>query len=214
MTNGVKFGDKHSITDWDLLMTSKDIGEAIPKTNYLTIEGRDGSIDLTEWAGEIKYDDSTFTFDFDLFDTNNFWEVKKKISNYLNGRKLKIILDQDPNYYYYGRCVVASSSISYGIGHFTVQATCDPYKLKLNETNISKSVSPDQTFMLENERKSTMPKVTATANIVFSFGEKQFSISPETVFESPDFILKEGNNEIKIISGTGTLNFSYQEGAL
>ena len=26
--NGVKFGDKHSITDWDLLMTSKNIGDA------------------------------------------------------------------------------------------------------------------------------------------------------------------------------------------
>ena len=36
--NGVKFGEKHTIIDWDLLMTSKNIGEAVPKTNFVTIE--------------------------------------------------------------------------------------------------------------------------------------------------------------------------------
>ena len=34
--NGVKFGDKHSITDWDLLMTSRGIGDAEPIENYIT----------------------------------------------------------------------------------------------------------------------------------------------------------------------------------
>jgi len=53
--NGVTFGNKNSFTDWDLLMTSKTIGEAVPKTKYLEIPGRDGTLDFTESTGEVKY---------------------------------------------------------------------------------------------------------------------------------------------------------------
>lgn len=212
--NGVKFGEKHTIIDWDLLMTSKNIGEAVPKTNFVTIEGRNGSIDLTDWTGEVKFDDRTLVFDFDIFDTKNFYETQRKISNYLNGKKMKIILDQDPNYYYYGRCSITNSQISMGIGHITIQAICEPYKLKIYDTVIIKAIVPNQKIVLDNERKLVMPEVIATTDAVFEYENSQFSISANSTYKSPDFVLKEGKNEITMISGTGTITFTYQEGAL
>ena len=67
-------------------------------------------------------------------------------------------------------------------------------------------------FFLQNLSKKVMPIVESTGNIVFKFENTQFSISEH--LESPDFMLKEGNNKIDIISGTGTLKFTYREGII
>ena len=60
--NGVRFGEKHSITDWDLIMTYKSIGESEPKTNEVEIPGRDGTLDIPDPSGEVKYDNRPLSF--------------------------------------------------------------------------------------------------------------------------------------------------------
>ncbi len=214
MKNGVLFGDKHSIKDWNLLMTSKNIEEAPPRTNYVKIEGRDGSIDLTEALGDVKYDSRTLSFTFEVFAPIDYWKIKREMSNYLNGRKMKIILDQDPLYYYYGRLEITSANFEKNVGEIKIEAVCDPYKMMNDETVVSKTVKAEDKFTLYNQRKTVMPVIQSTGNIVFKFNNKQFSISDTTNYQSPDFILKEGKNEVEIISGTGTLNFTYREGSL
>lgn len=214
MRNGVMFGDKHSIFDWDLLMVSKNIGEAEPRISYIAIEGRDGSIDLTEALGEVKYNDRVLTFTFELFNPSSYWEIKQEISNYLNGRKMKIILDQDPFYYYYGRCILKSASNIKNLGKFEIECICDAYKMLNNETIVVKTVKTGDKLILSNSRKTVMPVIKSTGNIVFKFNDKQFNTSPTTTFQSPEFVLKDGDNEVKIISGTGTLTFIYHEGSL
>ena len=214
MTNGVTFGSRHSINDWGLIMTSKNIQEATPRTNFVEIEGRDGSIDLTEALGEVKYESRTLSFTFELLTPLNFWKIKQEISNYINGRKMKIILDQDPLYYYYGRCKVTSANVERNVGTVEIEAICDPYKMMNSETVVIKQVSTGDTFILNNQRKTVMPIVQSTGNIVFKYNDKQFSIGVTTNYQSPDFMLKEGSNEIEIISGSGTLTFTYREGGL
>ena len=214
MNNGVKFDDKHSITDWDLLMVSKNIEEAEPRINTIEIKGRNGSIDLTEALGAVKYNDRTLSFDFEIINPIDYWATRKSISNYLNGRKAKIILDQDPNYYYYGRCQVSDAENEKNVGRFTIECICEPYKMKKSETIVSDDVVAEDIITLSNEKKLVMPKIEATGNIVFKFEDKQFSIAANETFQSPDFILKEGNNQVEIISGSGTLKFTYREGSL
>lgn len=214
MKNGVTFGDKHSINDWDLLMISKNIGEAEPRTNYVEIKGRDGSLDLTESLGEVKYNDRVLTFNFDLFNPSNYWEIKQKISNYLNGRKMKIILDQDPMYYYYGRCVVKNATNQKNLGQFEIVCVCDPYKMKNDETFVSKSINTNDKFILTNQRKKVIPVIVSENNIVLKFNDKQFSIASGISYQSPDFTLSYGSNEVEVLSGSGNVSFSYREGSL
>ena len=154
MNNGVKFDDKHSITDWDLLMVSKNIEEAEPRINTIEIEGRDGSIDLTEALGAVKYNDRTLSFDFEIINPIDYWATRKAISNYLNGRKAKIILDQDPNYYYYGRCQVSDAANEKNVGRFTIECICEPYKMKISETIVSDDVVAEDIITLSNEKKT------------------------------------------------------------
>ena len=213
--NGVKFDDKHSINDWDLLMTYKSIGEALLRTEYITIPGRDGYLDLTDVYGDPNYNNRTLEFQFDLFDKpKNWWSTYDSIKSYLHGKKRKIILDVDDDYYYYGRCSVSALTHEKNVAHISISCNCDPYKMLINETVVQESVSVGDTIILNNLYKKVMPVVESTGNIVFKFNNTNFSVSEGSSFQSPDFILKEGSNTVEIVSGTGTLKFTYREGRL
>lgn len=211
MNNGVKFGDKHSVTDWDLIMVSKSIGEAEPKIKDVDIAGSNGKLDLTEWAGEVLYNNRTLTFNFDIYDSpSNWWTLKREITNYLHGKKLRITLDQDNSYYYYGRCKVADFSNETTVAHITIECDCEPFIYK-NEIT-TKSITGTGTLTLSNAKKRVMPKITSTSSMQFTFENKTFVVNG--TLQSPDIILKEGDNIIEVINGTGTLTATYQEGEL
>lgn len=212
--NGVTFGDFHTINDWDLLMTSKSIGNAEPKTNYIQIPGADGEKDLTEAFCEVKYQDRTITTTFDMFQKPSEWmRIKDEIINYLNGKKVKIIFDIDPNYYYYGRCKVTSSSNTYNVGHLTIEAKCEPYKYKVNKTIITKTVSSGNTYTYTNDRKTVIPTINSSAAMTISFNGSSYSLTAgDNNLLKIKF--KQGNNDIKVTSGSGTLTVTYQEGRL
>ncbi len=212
--NGVTFGSFHTINDWDLLMTSKSIGDAEAKTNYIQIPGSDGEKDLTEAFGEVRYNDRTITATFDMFQKPSEWmNLKDEITNYLNGKKLKIIFDKDPNYYYYGRCKVSDFSNSYNVGHITIEAKCEPYKYKINKTSITKTVSSGNTYTYTNDKKTVVPTITSSAAMTISFNGSSYSLTTgDNKLLGIEF--KEGNNNIKIVSGSGTLTVTYQEAKL
>ena len=211
MNNGVKFGDKHSITDWDLLMVGKSIGDAEPKTKEVDIEGSDGKLDLTEWTGDVLYNNRTLIFNFDIYDSpSNWWTLKRQITNFLHGKKLKIILDQDKDYYYFGRCKITDFSNETTVAHITIECDCDPFIYK-NEIT-TKTITGVGTLILSNSRKRVMPIITSSESMQFTFEGKTFVVNG--TLQSPDIILKEGDNILEVISGTGTLTATYQEGEL
>jgi hypothetical protein len=133
---GISFGELHSFRDLDLILGDVEIPPASPKETFVDIPGADGSVDMTEALGEVKFSDRTgakFTFYMnpagDLSDSA--WEAKKKeISNLLNGWRGNITLDKDPAYYWQGRCNVSDHSSSKKKRKFVVGARLAPYKLK------------------------------------------------------------------------------------
>lgn len=212
--NGVKFGDKHSIKDWDLLMTSRDIEDAQPDENYIKIPGFDGEKDLTEAFGEVRYLPRKISISFDIFKMPNEWvALKDEITNYLNGRKMKIIFDTDPNYYYYGRCKVVDFYTTYTVAHITIEATCEPYKYKINPTSITRSVSVGNTYTYKNDRKTVVPTFTLDSAMTFRFNGTSYSLNAGT-HKVLNIEFVEGDNNITIITGSGTLQVVYQEGRL
>lgn len=212
--NGVKFDDKHSITDWDLLMVSKSIPYPEPKTIFVDIPGRDGKMDLSKAFGEIKYENRTLTFDFDIFSNpSNWWELREKIAQTLYDKKIKIIVDQDPNYYYFGSCKISSFSTTYTVAHISIECDCEPFKYKLAETSISNNIADGETYTFSNLDKSVIPIFELSDEVTFEFEDNSYSLSAGT-HKVLDIIFKKGNNYIKITSGTGTMKLTYQEATL
>ena len=45
---GVKIGEKHTYVDWNLILTSTNIGFPDPKTETIDIPGADGELNFSE----------------------------------------------------------------------------------------------------------------------------------------------------------------------
>lgn len=216
---GISFGEIHSYRDLNLILSAVDIQPAAPKTNYVDITGGDGSLDLTESLGEVRYNDRECSFTFSMnpaggLSDADFEEKKTEVSNALNGKRFKIILDKDDLYYYSGRCEVSEYLSDRRLRQIVVNATVHPYKFKKNVTVISHELSSvDEVVTIRNSRRSVVPEITCTndnTKCVLGTVEQMLSAGTHKIL---DFQLKHGNN-LFTVSGTGTITFKYQEADL
>lgn len=134
---GIYFDSIHSYENLNLVLSGISIPPAAVKTTFVDIPGADGSIDLTEALGEVRYKDRECAFTFTVFPYEDFEEKKKQISNLLNGKRCKIKLDKDPGYYWIGRCSVKDYASNKNLHQITVGAKVLPYKWKANKTVIT-----------------------------------------------------------------------------
>lgn len=210
---GIKFDDLHSYRDFSLILASKNIKAPTPKTNLIEIEGADGVLDYSEYFGEIKYNNRQVSFEFStIVDQSEFLNLFSEIQNALHGKKMKITLEDDPEFYYLGRVTVNEWKSNGRIGKITVEADCDPYKYKLKPTVNSFSVSGTKAVVFENLRKSVVPQFTTTAEFNIAFSGHNYTKSAG-IFEIPALQFVAGENVVTF-TGTGTVTVEYLEGGL
>lgn len=213
---GVTFGTLHSYRDLGLLLVSKEIGSPPVKENKIDIEGADGSLDLTDFFGEAKFDNVRHKFDFALsVPPQSYPSIFSQIKNALHGKKMRIILDDDPQFYYFGRLSVSGFTNDRGVGYLSIDADCDPYKYKLSKTKVSQAVSGTQTITLTNGRKRAVPVVTiqTDSSIRITYGSSNIWDLGSGSYTLPELELVEGSNSVPV-TGTGTISFEWQEANL
>ena len=137
--NGVTFTSwstnisKHSYTDFGIILTEQNIGLPSPKTYSVSIEGMDGSLDLSECFGEMKYENRTLKFTFESIDKITDWQAKMiNISSFLHRQKMKIKTWSDPDFYYVGRYQIDECNSSSKLGKIVISCDCEPFKYKNN----------------------------------------------------------------------------------
>ena len=211
---GVKFGEFHSWNDFSLILSSKTIGTPSPKTETIDIPGGDGVLDLTEFFGEVKYENRPLSFEFStIVPQDEFMDLYSKVQNALHGQKMQIILDDDPEWFYLGRIEVSEWKADKSVGKFTIDCDCEPYKTRLGDTVIYQMVSgTEETVILPNGRKPVVPIIDITGNIDLTYEVNFWSLS-EGRYELPSVRLANGDNTV-IIGGTGTATFTYRERGL
>ena len=161
---GITFGNLHSFRDLHLLLTSKEIGSPAVKVRKIDIEGADSALDLTDFFGEPKYEDVTHKFNFStIVPQAQFLTWFSTVKNALHGKKLRIILDDDPLFYYLGRISVSSFTNEKNIGMISIEADCEPYKYKLNETAILQNLSGKNLFDCANPQIATAYNTEVTS---------------------------------------------------
>ena len=217
---GISFNDIHSYYDLNLILSGLEIPPAKPKTYYLEIEGADGSLDLTEANGEVKFSDRECKFTFSLdpntcdLSDEGFEKKKTQVSTMLSGKVFKIVLDRDAQYYYQGRCTVDEFLSDRRIRQIVVTAKLHPYKFKIEETVITRELTSEfQTITLSNGRKFVVPVITnSNDNATVVFGTSTYTFNAGT-HKNLGIQLVEGENIVKV-KGTGTIEFRYREGDL
>lgn len=117
---------KNTWDNWRLIPSSRPvIVQPTPVYKYVDIPGTDSQLDLTNYLiGRPTYSDRKGSLEFlvvnAIWNTQNYgprvsfsyetaaayadWTSRRNdIANFLDGSNMKIILEDDPNYYYYGR---------------------------------------------------------------------------------------------------------------
>ena len=137
MARGTNFGGVHSHYDLNLIQQKVEVDPAEPKLNMIEIPGADGAVDMTERpAGRVTYKTRKITWTFALY-PGETWDAKhSQVSNAINGRRANITLDTDPGYYYLGRVSVKRYKVDRQLRQITVEAVCQPYKLRQLQTRV------------------------------------------------------------------------------
>ena len=122
----------HTYDDWGLYITNTDcIGEPEQYTRYVEVPGRQGKIDLTGVLSAAPVFLSR-KIKINLAGTRyrTRWDgVISTFRNEVMGHKCKIIFDNDPDHYWYGRIGIIDFSSALNLGKFTIDIPdADPYK--------------------------------------------------------------------------------------
>lgn len=213
--NSVIFGNLDSFVDLKCVLSSKTIGSSQIKTAYTEVVGSDGRLDFTDYFGFTNYTNRTLLFNFSILYYPE--AIYHEFLNAIHGKKLDIILSEESDFKYIGRCSVSDLMIQSGIGTFSVTAECEPWRYKLSETRETIMVPylGSSTWNLKNLRKQVSPKISVSdhqATIIFN--NKTFTVPVGNEQIIPEFILTEGNNEVKVKGdyGSATVEFVYTEG--
>jgi len=211
---GVRFGNYHSWNDFSLILAQKIIGTPSPKTETVDIPGGDGVLDLTDFFGEVKYNNRNLSFEFStIVPQNEFMDLFTRVQNALHGQKMQIILDDDAEWQYIGRITVSEWKAEKAVGKLTIDCDCEPFKARLGDTVIYQEVNgTEETVILPNGIKSVVPIIDITGNINLTFGTNFWALA-EGRYELPAVRLTNGDNTV-LVSGTGTATFTYREKGL
>lgn len=203
--------------DWRCILTAKEITPPEPKTNYVDIDGKDGTLDLTEaLTGNVVYNDREITATF-WTDAGTRAEREKLLQNIrtsLHGRKIKIVEPDDPDHYFYGRVVVNSTVNIVPYAELKISAVCEPWRYALEESSRYVSVSNETVDVVirNNGSKILCPDIVVTGNITITYNGDSVNVRKGT-YKISNLKLQHGINVVGI-SGNGTITFVYREGVL
>lgn len=128
---GVIFGKKHSYREWGLVLKTRPyISPPEPKLKVIEVPGTDVVIDLTEnLTGKVQYGLREGKFEFFVVGGRSEWSaVYSALLNEVHGKRLQVVLDDDPNYYWIGRIAINEWESDKRTATIVLSAQFEPYK--------------------------------------------------------------------------------------
>ena len=214
---GIKFGELHSGNDWNIILHSKLQLPPKPKESYVSVDGRDGDIDLSDaLTGEIKYENRTLKYEFIM--TNGTYldreDLIMDILKAVHGKKLMIITDDDKHRYFYGRCSVEKVKNTNAYCELTIEATCDPWRFNVLETirTIAVDSKTIELPCVNLGAKTVVPELVVEGAVNIEYDSTSVALTTGT-YKIASLRFKTGT-KILTVSGSGTLTVKYREAFL
>lgn len=235
MYHSITFGDKNTWDDWHLVPSSRPvIAPPDVKSKTVDIPGADGELNLTDLLnGRPTYQNRTGSIEFIV--VNDYWDwdvAYSTIMNYLQGKSMKMVLEDDPAYYYEGRFAVSEWRSDKSWSLITIDYNVYPYKKDLSATdedwlwdsfdfetqiiqNGLKNLTVDGTLTVtvEGSPQPVAPVIIVSAPMTLSFNGIEKSMDKAGDYKYGDIIFREGTNRITF-RGNGTVSISYRGGRL
>ena len=234
MYHSITFGDKNTWDDWYLIPSSRPvITPPSPKTTYVDIPGAHGSLDYTEvLADGVVYSNRGGSIEFYVDNDHKPWfYIYSEIMTYLQGKYMKMVLEDDPSYYYIGRYAVNDWKSDSNNSMITIDYNVDPYKYcifdtgeewKWNPFNFltdtiqnlkNKSIEGSGTLYLYGDYKPIAPTIvvssmTSSSLTVRVNNSKTYTLAPGSNY-FPEMVMKPGMNTLYFY-GTATVTVNYR----
>ena len=213
--NGVTINGKHSLDDFGLYLQPKSIPVPEPKTNYVSIQGANGQIDLSTALtdGNILYENREIELSFACIGYGDVFNAKiERFMHNVHGKIVNLVFDDDSEHYFTGRCSVTDRDYQNGYCIITCEINADPFRYDVEVTKITKTVSETATLNITNARKWVVPTITASAEMTLYYQGVMYQI-PEGTRINSNIVLRDGVNVLSF-TGTGNLIIEYRQGVL
>lgn len=136
--SGGGFNGRSTWMHWYLIPTSRPVINPPPfKSNFITIPGANGSIDAsTILTSHPIYEDRSGSIEFQCtrdYGSHSGWiRTYELLQNYLHGKLFKVVLYDDPNFYYRGRMSVNEWKSDKDWNTITLDYRFEPFKYWVN----------------------------------------------------------------------------------
>ena len=194
--------------DYGILLKTFDAPPPSPKLYTEAIDGMDGDLDMTEWAGEIRYNNRKVTVNF----RDMSGEQYARLINFLHGRKVIIYHSTDLSHYFEGRCVEADDETRRHVTDFGFEFSCYPYRRAATLTRISKTLTGSTDIILTAARESVAPTFTVSAQTTVTYNNTLYSLRPGTAV-IPNLIINDTPQTITV-NTIGTVTIQWRDGVL
>lgn len=214
---GIQFGNYHTAEDWGLIMHEKNVPPPVPKTNYVSVPGRDGDLDLTEALSDVvNYQDRRASYTFLLTDGTHEDRVEliSQIIGVLHGQRLQIVdTDDYPDYYMIGRLSVTEVTNTAAYGILKIEAVCQPWRYAIGQKTKTVTVTASDgtvsVSITNSGYKTLAPTLTVTGSVTLTYNATSAALSAGT-YVLAGFLLAPGVTTVTV-AGSGTISINYQE---
>ena len=227
----VLFDNYNTFTDFNLYIQKTEISEAEIKKETINIPGADGELDFTySLTGDAKFQNRKINITCANLKKYITLQEYSRIQNALHGKKMKIILSNDLNFYYLGKVSIGKFEIDGLIRYVTIECDVEPYKYDLTSSNEdwlwdpfdfeTGIINETRDLVVDGElevsilgrRQKGVPKFVCENPLQLIFNEQTYNL-PAGGSYSPDIEICEGENILKFI-GNGTVTIEYRGGSL
>lgn len=195
----------HTYGSWGMLQ----VGPAVvspPKvqTNFIEVTGRDGSLDYTTALdGNVHFNSRDFETTLRCVATRaELPIIYSKILNFLHGRKLKAICDDDQNYYWEGRFEAKAPKWKKGYWEIDIKGTVDPYKYSRSTTMGDWLWDP---FVFETDIAWDYADLQVDDELEVVVATSSMPTTPIFRLSAPMRMVVNGNSEYDLPKGDSTI---------
>lgn len=179
---GLSFNSKHSFNDFGLSIYTKNRPIlAEPKIVTEDIEGNDGEYDFSEVNPDnrTKYKSKIHEIEFTLKESDlvSLRNKAHKIAEWLACGEKQLVYDDEPTVFYLGKVVnkLDLENQARTVKRFTVQFRCKPHAYSINQSNTTRTVIGNTSFLIENIGTNVKPIIRVDGscdNISFNLNGK------------------------------------------
>lgn len=134
MYHSIKFDEKNSWDDWHLIPSTRPVfNPPAAKIKYIDLPGSDSNLDLTTIFSEFPtYENRKGSFEFIVAPDYLSWEeTYATIMDYLHGKEILAVLEDNPEYFYRGRFTINSWKSVKVYSLIVIDYDVGPYKMEV-----------------------------------------------------------------------------------